>query len=189
MTVKDIIAICEYTGCIVVDQLDNKIPITKENMDEIYAKSVESVYAANNKVCIRTFDKLDQLQGLTEKDDKKFEQANPKWDNLMHAILKTIRDELDRLYWNKYQEEMDSPFDNTGASYANPTFTVRAYSWEEDDDQPNFECGPVRVYWYKHEGRDNIIETRRGFDSPAIYAIVLDKCLEALAKDFKEEQC
>ena len=43
-----------------------------------------------------------------------------------------IKNELDRLYWNKNQKEMDSPFENTGETYKNKTFKVCAYKWNED---------------------------------------------------------
>ena len=45
------------------------------------------------------------------------------------AALKMIDEELRRCYWNKYQEEMNSPFSNTGESYSCDAFTVRAYNW------------------------------------------------------------
>lgn len=49
-----------------------------------------------------------------------------KYIHLIRAVLDKIRKELDRLYWNKYQEEMDNPFDNTGGEYVNSTFQVHS---------------------------------------------------------------
>lgn len=186
-TVRDIISACEYTGCKIIDQLGDEIPVTKENVEDIYKKAVEHIDASGNLVRIWTFDKIDEAKGLTEEDFNKFLPANPKWNNLMHACLQAIRSELDRLYWNKYQREMHSPFDNTGAVYQNDTFTVRAYSWDEDAEElPNFEWKQIKVYWYKHEGRGNQVYTVMGYDDPAIYAIMLNKCLKALKEDFGE---
>lgn len=189
MTVYDVISACEFTGCIVVDQLCDEIKVTKENSEEIYQKEVERIDAANDLVRIWTFDKINEVEGLTEKDFEKYVPADRKWDSLMNAVLRRIRDELDRLYWNKHQEKMESPFDNTGAEYSNDVFSVRAYNWDDDaEEKPNFECGPIKVYWYKHEGRGNTIKTKMGYDTPAIYAIMLEKCIEALRKDFGEEE-
>lgn len=186
-TVRDIISACEYTGCKIIDQLGDEIPVTKENVEDIYKKAVEHIDASGNLVRIWTFDKIDEAKGLTEEDFNKFLPANPKWNNIMNACLIKIRKELDRLYWNKYQKEMDSPFDNTGASYSNSEFTVRAYNWDEDAEElPNFEWKQIKVYWYKHEGRGNQVYTVIGYDDPAIYAIMLNKCLKALKEDFGE---
>jgi len=188
MTVLDIISSCEYTGCEVLDQLGNVIKITEENKEEIYKKSVEHISASGNKVLIWTFDKLDEVEGITPENANDFVRADSKWDTLMNAVLRKIRSELDRLYWNKYQREMHSPFDNTGAEYSNESFSVRAYNWNDDDEElPNFEWGPIRVYWYKREGRGNIVYTKIGYDDPAIYGLMLEKCLDALYKDFGEK--
>lgn len=186
MRVKDIVSACEYIGCEVLDQLGNIIPVNKENANEIYEKSVEHISASGNKVLIWTFDKLEEVTGITPENENQFVVANKKWDSLMDAVLRKIRSELDRLYWNKYQKEMNSPFDNTGEEYSNDVFTVRAYNWNEEEEKPNFEWGPVRVYWYKHEGRGNQVFTKIGYDDPAIYGLMLDKCIESLQKDFGE---
>ena len=189
ITVKDIISACEYTGCVVVDQLGDVIEINEENADEIYGKSVEHIDAANGTVRIWTFDKLDQVEGLTKKDFDKYLPANPKWDSLMVAVLDKIRKEMNRLYWNKYQKEMRSPFDNTGEQYSNDVFTVRAYYWGDDEteeEKPNFEWGPIRIFWYKYCGRGMEIRTKMGFDTPAVYGIMLEKCMEALKEDFEK---
>ena len=190
MKVKDIISACEYTGCIVVDQLCNKIEISKENASEIYEKSVEHIDAAGELVRIWTFDKMDKIEGITEKNKEKYYRANPKWNSLMSSVLLKIRKELDRCYWNKNQEEMRSPFDNTGEKYSNPVFSVNAYYWGDDEELeevPNFEWGPIRVYWYKYCDRGMTVYTKMGYDSPGIYGLMLEKCLDAIKEDFGEE--
>lgn len=77
-------------------------------------------------------------------------------DLLIQAVLDRIRKEMDRLYWNKNQKEMESPFDNTGQVYSDETFEVRAYYWGDDELQhslPNFVYKDFKCYWYKHSNR------------------------------------
>ena len=113
-----------------------------------------------------------------------------KYIHLIRAALDKIRKELDRLYWNKYQEEMDNPFDNTGGEYVNSTFQVHAYYWGDDEDlivRPNFEYKDLWIYWYKHSNRD----TRAFYISEDIssdyLANMLDECIKSMRKDFGEE--
>lgn len=75
-----------------------------------------------------------------------------QYENIIVAVMDRIRRELDRVYWNKNQKEMVSPFDNTGNSYENETFVVRAYNWDENN-LPNFDSEKLKVFWYKHSGR------------------------------------
>ena len=42
---------------------------------------------------------------------------NQKQTALVDAILSKIETELERVYWNIYQKEMESPFRNTGTTY------------------------------------------------------------------------
>lgn len=187
MTVQDVVSACEYTGCVVVNQLGEEVKINNNNKEEIYDKSVEHVDAANELVRIWTFDKIDELEGINEENMDKYVRANPKWDSLMSAVLRQIERELERCYWNKNQTPLESPFANTGNRYSNDEFKVRAYNWDnERDGQPNFEWGPIQVYWYKHEGRGNVVYAKMGYDSPAIYGIMLDKCLKSIRKDFED---
>lgn len=75
---------------------------------------------------------------------------------LLEAALLRIKDEMDRLYWNKNQFEMNSPFDNTGEEYSDDTFSVRAYCWDEDSENaalPNFVYKELECSWYKHSTR------------------------------------
>lgn len=107
---------------------------------------------------------------------------------LIKAVLNEIRRELNRLYWNKYQELMESPFDNTGNTYSNDTFTVRSYYWGDDEEKallPNFEYKDFYVFWYKHCDRGvNIV-----YDKPItteFLSEMLDDCFDAMRKDFGE---
>lgn len=71
---------------------------------------------------------------------------------LIEAVLKNIRHKLNIAYWNKHQKEMKSPFDNTGETYENGTFSVSAYDWVNESG-PNFKYKGFEVYWYKYMGR------------------------------------
>ena len=111
------------------------------------------------------------------------------YDNVpvIRAALKDIRDEMDRLYWNKYQKQMESPFDNTGENYSNSVFTVRAYYWGDNDNismLPNFEYKGLKVFWYKHAGRGLEILV----DKPLTISFVsemITECYAALKNDFE----
>ena len=72
---------------------------------------------------------------------------DPKYTKLIVGALDLIREELDRLYWNKYHKEMNSPFDNSGETYSNDTFTVKAYDWvNNNDDSPNFNYKNIYIF-------------------------------------------
>lgn len=82
--------------------------------------------------------------------------------NYITALLESIESEMERQYWNKFQEEMeDSPFRNSGnvKGFDNGTFEVHAYDWcwdIEESDKPkpfNFEYKDIQIYWYKYLGR------------------------------------
>lgn len=112
----------------------------------------------------------------------------PEW---IVALLEHIEAEMERLYWNKYQEEYESPFRNTGARFDNGVFSVRAFNWgdeddDEDDDEPNFVCGPMRVRWYKHLGRCTEIDQLPDADTVITY---FTKCMSSLeqAGEWQEE--
>jgi len=74
---------------------------------------------------------------------------------IWHAALSFLDEELRRVMWNIYQYEYDSPFANTGASFAKcEEFLVYAYSWDSDEEQPfNFKWRDIEISWYKYLGR------------------------------------
>ena len=74
------------------------------------------------------------------------------------ALLQAINTKLRIKWWNKYQEEMASPFENTSNKFSNDTFSVEAYSWEDEDEQSyNFKWKDIEISWYKHLGRGTTI--------------------------------
>ena len=99
----------------------------------------------------------------------------PDW---IVALLQTISEKLDIVMWNKFQEEYDSPFKNTGNSFKNDTFEVQAYNWDDEiEQQYNFKCGDVEISWYKYLGRDTTIND----DYEEKYIIeMFNKCMESL---------
>ena len=75
----------------------------------------------------------------------------PEW---VVALLRDIDREMERVHWNVFQKEMDSPFENTGSRYMGKSLKVKAYSWGDDDPiEWNFKFGDIEVSWYKHLGR------------------------------------
>lgn len=116
--------------------------------------------------------------------------SDPKIEMMCIAMLNYIRKELDRHYWNKYQKEMVSPFDNCGApDYSNSYMIVRSYYWGNDEEQihlPNFETDLVKISWYKHSNRGlhiRISDTYTG-NIYELLAETMYKCVEAIEKDF-----
>ena len=115
-------------------------------------------------------------------------RLNEKYVPLVCAALNVIRAEMDRLYWNKYQQEMNAPFDNTGEEYVNDTFKVRAYYWGENENMlslPNFECSGMEVFWYKPSNRSVVVYVSEDFNIDNL-ADILNNCLQSLRKDFGE---
>lgn len=114
-------------------------------------------------------------------------------EELIMAILDRIKIKLDGCYWNKNQREMNSPFENTGASYSNDFFTVRAYNWNEEDDQkPNFESELLTCWWYKHSHRG--LSYRLDFDPASKddhleqLNSFLNECLNSIERDFVKKK-
>lgn len=109
-----------------------------------------------------------------------------KYIPLIKSIIDEIRYELDRLYWNKYQTDMDSPFDNTGNEYTNDVFIVRAYDWGDNDyELPNFQYPGINIYWYKYSCRGLTAYTDDDLTLDYL-TNMLNDCIAALRKDFGE---
>ena len=105
---------------------------------------------------------------------------------MVEAHLDKIRKEMERLLWNKHQKEMRTPFDNTGEEYINNVFAVRAYDWDGDEKEPNFQYKSLKINWYKYCGRGMY-----GVIDEADYRIdffktMLVDCITSLRKDFGE---
>ena len=104
------------------------------------------------------------------------------------ALLKELGNQLERVYWNKNQEEYDNPFENTGNRFSNGVFEVQAYSW--DDENPtdyNFKyyvgdkanIKDIEISWYKYLGRDTTVNQL--LDSN-IYIDMFNNCLYSIFK-------
>jgi hypothetical protein len=99
--------------------------------------------------------------------------------DILDAALEAIRHEVQRVLWNLRQETID-PFGNHGSSFRCPTFTVCAYSWNDDLAQPyNFKhpASGLLVSWYKYMGRGmsaNMAVT------PELAARILTHCLKGM---------
>lgn len=104
---------------------------------------------------------------------------------MIASALNYIRKEMDRLYWNKYQKEMVSPFDNTGEVYSNDTFSVRAYDWDSNEI-PNFEYKDLRVYWYKHSNRGLYACSEHQLTFNDVENMI-EECCKSLQRDFEKK--
>jgi hypothetical protein len=101
---------------------------------------------------------------------------------LLTAALNEIRDELDRVLWNRHQRDDGSPFLNTGARFECAVFQVHAYDWAAADDpdhlQPwNFRWKDVMVRWYKHFRRGASVNRAL---APGEVEVLLEDCLATL---------
>ena len=72
---------------------------------------------------------------------------------LVEACLDKIKEEMKRLTWNKFQKNIETPFDNSGQEYVNSVFAVRSYDWNGANEMPNFEYKSLQINWYKYCGR------------------------------------
>lgn len=113
-------------------------------------------------------------------------------NELIKAVLDRIDMELSRCYWNKNQKTLNSPFQNTGETYSNYLFTVRAYNWnDEDENIPNFESKFLKCWWYKHSHRGLEYkirwDTECGYDTLHQLAYFLNECLDSIRLDFGEK--
>lgn len=103
------------------------------------------------------------------------------------AVLDAIDRELRRCYWNANQKEMESPFDNSGTSYSNRAFSVRAYDWINDNgDNFVYPAHDLHVDWYKHAHRGVYVEVADDWTMDML-ADMLDDCVAAIREDFGEE--
>lgn len=109
------------------------------------------------------------------------------YNELFLAIFERIEEEMSRAYWNVHQEDMWSPFRNTGGEYANDTFEVRAYYWgndEELENLPNFSYknGEFTATWYKYVGRNLNVECKVPITLEYLNTMLND-CIESIEKE------
>jgi len=67
----------------------------------------------------------------------------------VESVLNALRE-----IFNVFKGVNNNPFGNTGASWKNNVFEVKAYSWSDEADQEyNFKWKDFTVSWYKYLGR------------------------------------
>lgn len=104
---------------------------------------------------------------------------------LLEAALRSIASEIERVEWNRRQEEFHSPMSGFGSEdWACEEFVARPHCWcdgtREDHAEgcpPNFEWRDLRIAWYKHVGRG--LSANRNVP-PDEMAELLVRCLEAV---------
>ena len=72
--------------------------------------------------------------------------------NIEQAILNYVWEEIQRLYWNKYQEDFDASYCNYFREFKD--IKVIGYNWnDEGDDSPNIVINGRNFWFYKYYGR------------------------------------
>ena len=104
---------------------------------------------------------------------------------LIQATLNKIKEEMERIYWNHHQKEMETPFDNTGLNYQNNVFIVRAYDWG-GNVKPNFEYKDLKVWWYKYSNRGTYAECGHVLTYDDLNQMI-GECVNSYMKDWKGE--
>lgn len=74
-------------------------------------------------------------------------------DEFVDALVEYLLNEVERVFWNKYQKEW-SRYDDPGLEGVES----HPYYWGEDEERaakPNlkFDFSPQEIRWYKHPGR------------------------------------
>ena len=113
--------------------------------------------------------------------------SNAELIELLIAVFDRIEAEMGRLYWNRFQKEFLSPFQNTGTFYKDGTFEVNAYAWDEalneadSNDKPHFSYkgGEFVATWYKHSHRCLECVTPETL-TPNYLAKMLSECLASM---------
>jgi len=101
----------------------------------------------------------------------------PEW---LVALLDYIENELDRVYWNINQKEIESPFRNTGNKFKNAVMEVEAYSWDDEKEQKyNFKWRDIEISWYKYLGRGTSVNKEVTLKEGIK---MLNNCLQELRK-------
>lgn len=97
-------------------------------------------------------------------------------------LLRGIERKLEIKYWNQFQEELESPFNNTGNKIKLSNLSIQAYNWNEDKSTTyNFKYKDLEISWYKYLGRDttiNIDPNSEGFNDKVIE--YYNECLELI---------
>jgi hypothetical protein len=115
--------------------------------------------------------------------------VDDKYINLIRGCLSIIRSELDRCYWNANQKEMNSPFDNSGASaFSNAYLTVRSYNWS-NNSLPNFDTDALKVFWYKHSNRGLYAIVPNNYNIGDLLATVVNSSILSIQAQFEGDEC
>ena len=107
-----------------------------------------------------------------------------KYIPILEAVICSIGNEYERLYWNKHHKNFSSPLSNSGESYGNNVFMMRAYDFN-GNYLPNFKYKTLQVWWYKHIGRGTYAKCDSRFDLDFLSEMYKD-CVRSLRRDFNE---
>lgn len=109
-----------------------------------------------------------------------------------HQVLECPEYVVALLQYLEYEMELyecfddgNSPFRNTGNSYANDVFQVESYSWNEDVEQIwNFKYQDIEISWYKWLGRGTSINREI---TPEDAIKMFEECLKSVRKGGEDD--
>jgi len=115
--------------------------------------------------------------------------SNTEWQEhkvpeLAIAALRALADEIERVEWNRTQEDYSAPTNNSGSHFKTDKFEMNAYCWCDGDAHPkgcppNFKWRDVVINWYKYLGRGTSSNTEL---TPELINTMLEDCLESVQK-------
>ncbi len=96
---------------------------------------------------------LDQRDIEKQRDMSEFEYC------LLHGLLR----ELERVYWNNYQEEFSSNSEDIKNLF--PEVRWSNYDWsDEPSNEPNFSINGKKFWFYKYFGRSMTTDSEEELD-------------------------
>ncbi len=102
--------------------------------------------------------------------------------HFIEAGLQYLACEIERVEWNRRQEEFQSPTRNYSTEYKTDAFEMYAYYWGDDEklsERPNFKCGDFEIRWYKYAGRG--MSMNKEIDANKFFEI-MDRCIQSVRK-------
>lgn len=163
----------------------NKEKLIKEDnekireLEEEYYEYEEALKKADDKKKDFYMSAMRDIQNEINAIEREFEKDWKTCPNIVVSILDSIETNL--ILAKKLTGS--SPFNNTGATFENDTFKVRAYQWDFNPLQDwNFKYKNIEIRWYKHLNRSP--EINGGYTHKEMVRMYLD-CINSIWKGVK----
>ncbi len=115
---------------------------------------------------------LDQRQIESQRDMSEFEDC----------LLRGLWDELERVYWNNYQEEFSNYGSSEDTKNIFPEVKWMSYDWgDEPSNEPNFSINGKKFWFYKYFGRSMTTDSQEELNKDWYH-----ESLEIIRKSEKE---